>query len=60
MLKYLFRRLTIADLEHKLSQLLQLKAKAVLCDLVAIGTDVDKLSDLKAVKKVLLKDDHPD
>lgn len=53
MLKYLFRCLTVADLENKLSQLLQLKARAIPCDLSAIGTDVDKLSDLTVVRKAL-------
>ena len=51
--KYLFGRLTVGDLEKKLSQLLLLQARAIPCDLVAIGTDVDKFSDLEVVRKTL-------
>ncbi len=51
--KYFCRRLCVADLEKKLSQLMLLQARAVPCDLVALGTDVDKLSDLTVVRETL-------
>jgi GTP:adenosylcobinamide-phosphate guanylyltransferase len=52
-LKFLFKRLSLSDLENVFSRLLQLQARAVLCDLVEIGTDVDKISDLEVVRKAL-------
>lgn len=52
-IKFFFRRLTVADLEKKLSQLMLLQARAVPCGLVAIGTDVDKPSDLAVVREAL-------
>lgn len=51
--KFLFKRLTVGDLESYLSEMLQAKARAVPCDLVEIGTDVDKISDLEVVRQVL-------
>jgi GTP:adenosylcobinamide-phosphate guanylyltransferase len=53
MIKFICRRLTVAELQKKLSQLMLLQARAVPCDLVAIGTDVDKLSDLTVVREAL-------
>jgi GTP:adenosylcobinamide-phosphate guanylyltransferase len=53
LIKFICRRLTVADLEKKLSQLMMLQARAVPCELVAIGTDVDKLSDLAVVREAL-------
>lgn len=52
-IKYLVRRLSVAELEKTLSRLMQLQARAVRCDLLAIGTDVDKYSDLKVVREAL-------
>ncbi len=52
-IKFLFHRLTIADLEKHLSRLLHLKARAVVCDSVEIAVDVDKPQDLALVRKVL-------
>jgi len=40
-------------LEHFLSRLLRFRAKAVACDCVEIGVDVDKISDLELIKNVL-------
>ncbi len=51
--KYLRKILSVSDLEAYLSRLLQLKARAVTCDCVEIGVDVDKISDLEAVKQHL-------
>ncbi len=51
--KYLFKTLAVNDLESYLSRLLNLKARAVFCDCVEIAVDVDKLSDLVLIKKVL-------
>ncbi len=52
-LKYLFKTLTVSDLESYLSRLLKLKARAVPCECVEIAVDVDKVNDLELVKKVL-------
>lgn len=51
--KYLFRNLSISDLESYLSKLLGLKARAVFSDCAEIALDVDKISDLELVKKNL-------
>ena len=53
MFKFLFKQLSVAELEINLSQLLQLKARAVPCDFVEIGIDVDKISDLEVVRQAL-------
>lgn len=52
-LKFIFKRLTVTDLESYLSEMFQARACAVPCDLVEIGTDVDKISDLEVVRQVL-------
>lgn len=52
-IKYLFKRLSVADLERSLSRLLRFKARAVPCDCVEIGVDVDKISDLELIRRVL-------
>jgi len=52
-IKYLFKSLSVNDLEHFLSRLLRFRAKAVACDCVEIGVDVDKISDLELIKNVL-------
>jgi GTP:adenosylcobinamide-phosphate guanylyltransferase len=54
--KYLFKNLSVKDLEQSLSKLLHLKARAVFSDCVEIGVDVDKISDLEVVKKALKSD----
>ena len=51
LIKFLTRRLSVADLEKELSRIMDCKARAVPCDLVEIGTDVDKISDLEAVNR---------
>ncbi len=51
--KYLRRRLSLSDLEAFISRLLKLKVRAVPCDCVEIGLDVDKPSDLEVVKKTI-------
>ncbi len=51
--KYIFKMLSLKDLETHLSQLLNLRAKAVLCDCVEIAVDVDKPGDLMLVKENL-------
>ncbi len=53
--KFIFKTLSVKDLEVNLSRLLGLKAKAVPCSLVELGLDVDKPSDLAVVKKALEK-----
>ncbi len=52
-IKYLFKRLSVADLERSISHLLQFRARAVPCEHAEIGIDVDKISDLKLVREVL-------
>ncbi|MEW5785102.1 MAG: nucleotidyltransferase family protein [Bacillota bacterium] len=51
--KFLLHRLSIADLETELSRMMGMTVRAVPCTLVEIGTDVDKLSDLEAVRRAL-------
>ena len=51
--KYLFKSLSLADLERSISRLLRFKARAVPCKCVEIGVDVDKISDLELVKREL-------
>jgi len=52
-LKYLFKTLSVTDLELFLSGLLNFKARAVFSQSVEIGIDVDKLSDLELVRNTL-------
>ncbi len=52
-IKYLLKRLSVTDLERSISRLLCFKARAVPCDCVEIGIDVDKISDLELVRKTL-------
>lgn len=54
-IKYLFKSLSVADLERSISRLLHFKARAVNCEHAEIGIDVDKISDLELVRKVLQK-----
>jgi len=53
-IKYLFKTLSVKDLEYQLSRLLSFQAKAVFCDCVEIAVDVDKISDLEMVKKIIM------
>ncbi len=55
-LKFLFKRLSISDLESFLSRLLNLKACAVISEDIEIGVDVDKVSDLSLIKEALKPD----
>ncbi|MDW7738609.1 MAG: nucleotidyltransferase family protein [Bacillota bacterium] len=52
-IKYFLKTLSLVDLEKYLSKLMYLKAKAVQCDCVEVGIDVDKPSDLDLVKEIL-------
>ncbi len=52
-LKYIFKTLSIADLERFLSKLLTLQAQAVISDVAEIGLDVDKVGDLALVRRLL-------
>ncbi|NMD42871.1 MAG: NTP transferase domain-containing protein [Firmicutes bacterium] len=52
-IKFLFNRLTVEQLESYLSALFLARAHAVPCDLVEIGTDVDKIGDLEVVRQVV-------
>jgi len=54
-LKFLFKTLSVKDLESNLSRLLKLKVKAVPCSLAELGLDVDKTSDLTVVTRALTK-----
>jgi GTP:adenosylcobinamide-phosphate guanylyltransferase len=51
--KYLFKKLSVNDAELFLSRLFSMKARAVFCDAVEIGIDVDKPSDLELVRSIL-------
>ncbi len=51
--KYLRKNLTVSDLETYLSRLLKLKARAIPCNCVELGVDVDKISDLALIKQSL-------
>lgn len=51
--RFLLNILSVADLESYLSQMMQARARAVPCNFVEIGTDVDKISDLEVVKQAL-------
>jgi len=52
-IKFLFHRLAIKDLETHLSRVLDFTARAVPCSFVELATDVDKPSDLEAVNREL-------
>ncbi len=52
-MKYLFHRLSLEDVENHLSRLLSFTARAVPCPFVELATDVDKPSDLEVVKREL-------
>ncbi len=52
-IKYLFKKLSISDLERFLSKLMNLEARAIICELAELGIDVDKVNDLELVKKYL-------
>ncbi len=52
-IKFLFKLLSISDLENYLSRQLNLSAKAFVCDIAEIAVDVDKKSDLTVVKKAM-------
>lgn len=49
--KLLFGRLTVSELESKVSQLLGVPARALMTHHAAIGTDVDKESDLSLIQQ---------
>jgi molybdopterin-guanine dinucleotide biosynthesis protein A len=52
-LKYFLKQLSLADLEQSLSRLLEMKAHAIPLECAEIGLDVDKISDLEQVRKLL-------
>jgi len=52
-LRVAFKRLTVAYVEAKLSQLLGCRGGAIICDDAAIGFDVDKAADLVVAAHVL-------
>lgn len=54
-LRFVTKKLTIAGLEERFSNLLKLRAKAVISEYPEIGFDVDKPSDLELARKLL----HP-
>ena len=51
--KFLLRRLTIEELEERISSLIKAKGKAVVTSYPEIGMDVDKNSDLELARKML-------
>ncbi len=54
-IKFIFRQLTIPELEKKVSKMIGHKCKALIVDYPEIGFDVDKPSDLKMMKEKYLK-----
>ncbi len=52
-MNYLRKKLTLGGLEERISQLLKLKAKAVVVDYPQIGFDVDKEADLELVRQIM-------
>lgn len=54
-MNYLRKKLTISGLEERISNLLRLKAQAVIVDYPEIGFDVDKPEDLDLVRQILRK-----
>ena len=54
-IKFIFRQLTIPELEKKVSEMIGHKCKALIVDYPEIGFDVDKPSDLKMMKEKYLK-----
>lgn len=54
-LKFILKILSVTDLERYLSQMMGAEARAVPCEFVEIGTDVDKISDLEIVRQALGK-----
>lgn len=52
-LKYLLGSLSIRDAEKKISRLLDIEGRAIISSYPEIGTDVDKVSDLDLVERVL-------
>lgn len=53
LLKLVLKRLSIPELEHRVSRLWDLRAKAVVCPFPEIGIDVDKPSDLQLARAAL-------
>ncbi len=51
--EYLSHRLSLAEAEKKVSKLLDIKGKAIICSYPEVGVDVDKPSDLMMVSKLL-------
>jgi hypothetical protein len=56
LIRYMTKRLTIPQLEKRFSQLLKLRAKAVISNYPEIGIDVDKPTDLELVRNILEMD----
>jgi GTP:adenosylcobinamide-phosphate guanylyltransferase len=54
--KYPIKQLSVSDLERYLSRLLNFKARAVFCSCPEIGLDVDKISDLEQVKRIMAEE----
>lgn len=52
-LKFIFHRLTITELEEAVSRLLNFKSRAIPTLYPQIGVDVDKISDLDTVRRAL-------
>ena len=54
-IKFIFRQLTITEVEKKMSKMIGHSCKALIVDYPEIGFDVDKPSDLKMMKEKYLK-----
>lgn len=56
LLKFLLRRLTLAEVEAKASELLGVSGVAVVSSYAEVGVDVDKPSDLQLAHRLLVKE----
>ncbi|MDH7478829.1 MAG: nucleotidyltransferase family protein [Syntrophomonadaceae bacterium] len=56
LLKFLLRRLTLAEAEAKASELLGASGVAVVSSYAEVGVDVDKPSDLQLARRLLVKE----
>ena len=55
LLKVFFKTASVAELERKVGELLEMKPKAILNAAPEIGIDVDKPSDLEICRRILGK-----
>lgn len=52
-IRYVFRRLSVTDIERRVYRMLGLRGKGVVCDYPEVGIDVDKPEDYRRVEEIL-------